>query len=237
MRPYYSADLNLFNSFYKEFIDVKSIKYPRNLLFVGRLEEIKGVRQLIRSFNSIDNTNGWKLTIVGRGSLKNELVTTSSFNNRIKFVDFQNQDNFGNVILNCGFFVLPSISEPWGVVVHEFAASGLPLLLSNQVEAGSAFLRTGYNGFSFNHALKNDLTDKLKIIEEFISPYLFEWNENNLNSNSSYNDDMKEKRDRWIETLEKDIYVDEAMNLLKDLSSFNGNDILSQTNQERILID
>ena len=80
-------------------------------------------------------------------------------------------------------------------------------------------------------------TDKLKIIEEFISPYLFEWNENNLNSNSSYNDDMKEKRDRWIETLEKDIYVDEAMNLLKDLSSFNGNDILSQTNQERILID
>ena len=48
---------------------------------------------------------------------------------------------------------------------------------------------------------------------------------------------MKEKRDRWIETLEKDIYVDEAMNLLKDLSSFNGNDILSQTNQERILID
>ena len=80
-------------------------------------------------------------------------------------------------------------------------------------------------------------TDKLKIIEEFITPYLFEWNENNLNSNSSYNDDMKEKRDRWIETLEKDIYVDEAMNLLKDLSSFNGNDILSQTNQERILID
>ena len=71
-------------------------------------------------------------------------------------------------------------------------------------------------------------SDKLKVIEEFNSPYLFEWNDNNLNLNSSYNDDMKEKRDRWIESLQKDIYVDEAMNLLKDLSSFKGNDIISQ---------
>ena len=73
-------------------------------------------------------------------------------------------------------------------------------------------------------------SDKLKVIEEFISPYLFEWNDNNLKANSSYNDDMKEKRDRWIESLQKDIYVDEAMNLLKDLSSLKGNDILSQIN-------
>jgi len=41
---------------------------------------------------------------------------------------------------------------------------------------------------------------------------------------------MKEKRDRWIESLEKDIYVNEAMNLLKDLLSIEGNQILSQTN-------
>ena len=51
-----------------------------------------------------------------------------------------------------------------------------------------------------------------------------------LNANTSYNDDMKEKRDRWIKSLQKDIYVDEAMNLLKDLLSFKGNDILSQIN-------
>ena len=48
--------------------------------------------------------------------------------------------------------------------------------------------------------------------------------------NTSYNDDMKEKRDRWIKSLQKDIYVNEAMNLLKDLLSFEGNNILSQIN-------
>lgn len=75
-------------------------------------------------------------------------------------------------------------------------------------------------------------SDKLKIIDEFISPYVFDWNESNQNTDSSYNDDMKEKRDRWIKTLEKDIYVDEAMNLLKDLSSIEGGQILSQLNKD-----
>ena len=87
-----------------------------------------------------------------------------------------------------------------------------------------------YNSYKEDQEEFKLQSDKLKVIEEFISPYLFEWNDNNLNANSSYNDDMKEKRDRWIESLQKDIYVDEAMNLLKDLSSFTGNDILSQIN-------
>jgi carboxyl-terminal processing protease len=87
-----------------------------------------------------------------------------------------------------------------------------------------------YNSYKEDQEEFKLQSDKLKVIEEFNSPYLFEWNDNNLNANSSYNDDMKEKRDRWIKSLQKDIYVDEAMNLLKDLSSFKGNDILSQIN-------
>ena len=87
-----------------------------------------------------------------------------------------------------------------------------------------------YNSYKEDQEEFKLQSDKLKVIEEFNSPYLFEWNDNNLNTNSSYNDDMKEKRDRWIKSLQKDIYVDEAMNLLKDLSSFKGNDILSQIN-------
>ena len=87
-----------------------------------------------------------------------------------------------------------------------------------------------YNSYKEDQEEFKVQSDKLKVIEEFNSPYLFEWNDNNLNANSSYNDDMKEKRDRWIKSLQKDIYVDEAMNLLKDLSSYKGNDILSQIN-------
>ena len=83
---------------------------------------------------------------------------------------------------------------------------------------------------------KNDLymsklqNDKLKIIDNFKSPYNFQWNFVDEQDDSSYNNDMKEIRDRWIESLQKDIYVNEAMNLLKDLSNLNSNQILSQLN-------
>ena len=72
--------------------------------------------------------------------------------------------------------------------------------------------------------------NKLKRIEEFESPYIFQWNNTNDKEDNSYNDDIKEKRDRWIESLKKDIYVNEAMNLLRDLSSIKSNEILSQIN-------
>ena len=83
---------------------------------------------------------------------------------------------------------------------------------------------------------KNDLdmsklqNDKLKIIDNFKSTYNFQWNFVDEMDDSSYNNDMKEIRDRWIESLQKDIYVNEAMNLLKDLSNLNSNQILSQLN-------
>jgi len=82
---------------------------------------------------------------------------------------------------------------------------------------------------------KNDLkisksqNDKLKEIENFISPYYFEFSQNTLDDNA-FEKDMKEKRDRWIEILRKDIYVDEAINLLKDLSEINSVEVLSQLN-------
>ncbi len=44
-------------------------------------------------------------------------------------------------------FALLSRHEPWGVVVNEAAASGLPLVLSDRVGAASDLLRNGENGF------------------------------------------------------------------------------------------
>ena len=89
-----------------------------------------------------------------------------------------------------------------------------------------------YKSYIENQKKFKSQSDKLKIIDEFVSPFVFDWNESNKNTDSTYNDDIKEKRDRWIETLEKDIYVNEAMNLLKDLSSIEGGRILSQLNKD-----
>ena len=50
-------------------------------------------------------------------------------------------------IKDTGVFILPSHFEHWGVVVHEFAAAGFPLLCSTTTSAASVFLNHGVNGF------------------------------------------------------------------------------------------
>jgi glycosyltransferase involved in cell wall biosynthesis len=44
-------------------------------------------------------------------------------------------------------FVLPSRHEPWGVVIHEFAAAGLPLITSEACGASTHFLINNHNGY------------------------------------------------------------------------------------------
>ena len=67
----------------------------------------------------------------------------------IKVVNFLQPKDLVKLIKTSGCFVLPSRFEPWGVVVHEFAAAGLPLILSDAVGASDVFLINGANGFIF----------------------------------------------------------------------------------------
>ncbi len=114
------------------------------LLFVGRLVEAKGIRELYRAFDRLQ-APGWQLWIVGNGELENELPET----NQIKRVQFLQPEELVEVLHKATAACLPSHLEHWGVVVHEFALAGLPMLLSDQVHAGQTFLVPGHNGYIF----------------------------------------------------------------------------------------
>ena len=47
-------------------------------------------------------------------------------------------------------YFLPSLYEPWGLVVHEMACMGKVLLISNRCGSNSEFLIDGFNGLSFD---------------------------------------------------------------------------------------
>jgi glycosyltransferase involved in cell wall biosynthesis len=57
---------------------------------------------------------------------------------------------------------MPSEKEPWGVVMHEMAAAGLPLIATSEVGAASAFLEDGKNGFLIPPANEEVLIHALK---------------------------------------------------------------------------
>ncbi|MFL5944392.1 MAG: glycosyltransferase family 4 protein, partial [Gaiellaceae bacterium] len=57
------------------------------------------------------------------------------------------EDELAQRYADADVFALLSRHEPWGVVVNEAAASGLPLVLSDRVGAAHDLLRDGENGF------------------------------------------------------------------------------------------
>ena len=60
-----------------------------------------------------------------------------------------------------GVGCLTSHKDQWGVVIHEFALMGFPLLLSSGCGAATEFLIPGHNGFMFKSGDKNSLYQAL----------------------------------------------------------------------------
>lgn len=142
----YSADLSLFRSVVEAGRERRRVAYPRRFLFVGRLDPIKGLDTLVQAWRLIEDRRfGWELQLVGHGGLRDALRSVPG----IIVTDFLQPQELVSEMANAGCFVLPSRDEHWGVVVHECAATGLPLILSDAVGAGSSFLIPGMNGYRF----------------------------------------------------------------------------------------
>lgn len=159
----YSADLSLFCNASMVTAMKKANHYPHTFLYVGRLESIKGLDVLLDAWQSLLGRRGdWELVLIGNGSLYEKLLAYSS----ITVLKFLQPKQLAHEFSKAGCFILPSLSEPWGVVVHESAAAGLPLITSNAVGASSEFLIHGFNGFCFSAGDPNALAScMLKIIQ------------------------------------------------------------------------
>ena len=59
-------------------------------------------------------------------------------------------------------FVLPSHFEPWGVVVHEFASAGFPIICSDKVGAKVDFVQDNYNGYVYPSGNISELKNTLR---------------------------------------------------------------------------
>lgn len=138
----------------------EGIALPKKLLYVGRFVEVKGLQELVPAFQSLRKEGfDWELQLVGEGEMKKEFEGMEGISVR----GFVQPDELPNLALEAGAFILPSRFEPWGVVLHEFAAAGLPVIASDACGSATAFLRDGYNGFlhkagdraSLRAALKN----------------------------------------------------------------------------------
>ena len=77
-----------------------------------------------------------------------------------------------------------------------------------------------YDSYKMDMDNNKKESEKFKKIEDFKSNYKFEWLRDTRIMGDEIPDEIIERRNRWIDDLKKDLYVDEAVNILSDLSSF-----------------
>lgn len=114
-------------------------------LFVGRYVPVKGIDVLLDGYGryrrSVDHP--WELWCAGAGPLRQKLAAAEG----VRDLGFIQPDELPAVMARAGAFVLPSRREPWGVVIQEASAAGLPLLCSDACGATVHLLQDGYNGY------------------------------------------------------------------------------------------
>jgi len=66
------------------------------------------------------------------------------------FAGFRQVEELPFFYAGAGAFIHPAVSEPWGLVINEAMASGLPILSSGNVGAAEELVQEGVNGFWFD---------------------------------------------------------------------------------------
>jgi len=133
-----------------------------SFLYVGRFAKTKGIDILIDAYRLYkEKYHGtWSLTCIGNGPMAVDLAKHPD----IQVEGFQSQKELSLKAQAAGASILPSRYEPWGVVVHEFATAGLPLILSERVGARPQFLIDGSNGYTFYQDSAQDLAHKMHLL-------------------------------------------------------------------------
>lgn len=166
------------------------------IIFVGTLRQIKGIRYLIEAMSIIRLNNPHvELVIVGDGEEKEylqKLTSDLNLNNCVSFVGKVPNDDIPQYMKEADLFVLPSLSESFGIVNIEAMASGLPIVSTN-VGGLPYLIKDGINGFLVNPKDPDAIAEKSLLI----------LNDMNLKERISQNNLAAAKKYSWDYIIER----------------------------------
>ncbi|MFA5108845.1 MAG: glycosyltransferase family 4 protein [Candidatus Micrarchaeia archaeon] len=113
---------------------VNSLKDKKKVLFLGRLTEQKGPVQFLHAAKKVlEKEPNTMFFIAGTGELMPLLINLSiqiGLEKHVKFLGFLPDDEQKKIYSACDVYVMPSTSEPFGIVALEAMASGTPVIIS-----------------------------------------------------------------------------------------------------------
>lgn len=142
-----SIDLNLYINPSK----MINSDHPPRILFVGGNMQRKGLPTLISAAPQIIETfPNCEFLIVGKDKAENKLKTITKkigVNDHFIFLGWKDQQQLIQLYRNANVFVLPSLTEAFGVVILEAMACGIPVIASN-VGGIPEIITNGENGIT-----------------------------------------------------------------------------------------
>lgn len=142
--------------------------YRGQFLYVGRLAEEKGLDFLLDFFRTHPELS---LTIVGDGPQRESLENRASEN--VLFKGYVNNSELNSIFVEHDIFIFPSTSEPWGLVVEEALAYGLPVICSDKVGCGQDLVEAYKAGIVFHvndaSSLSHAVSEMSERYDEFCS--------------------------------------------------------------------
>lgn len=137
-----SADTSVFASPARSGAELAS---RRSFLYVGRLVDHKGADVLADAYAAYraGAEDPWDLHVVGLGPLAPALSGRPG----VVMHGFLEPAEVAELMRSVSCQVVPSRIEPYGVIVHEAAACGLPILCSDFTGALAGYVQDGANGW------------------------------------------------------------------------------------------
>ena len=151
----------------KEYFPIEAIeKIPNSLLYVGRLDERKGIKFLVKTYSSLAKSSPYiKLYIIGKGPytsyIQDEIEKNQLTN--IRPLGFVLQEDLNEWYNKVSCFICPSIFEGFGITVIEAMAAGTPVIATN-VNGIRTILSDGYNGYLVDYNDISNLIQKIQLV-------------------------------------------------------------------------
>jgi glycosyltransferase involved in cell wall biosynthesis len=133
----------------------EALRLPaRFFLYAGRLVPEKGVFDLLRAYGALatEVRKDVGLVFVGDGIGRSALLQRAAATNpgSIQLVGFAQREQLAAYYALADVFVFPSHTDPWGLVVNEAMACGLPIISSGVAGCVADLVESGWNGRIFS---------------------------------------------------------------------------------------
>lgn len=154
---------------HESFARASAAATPRSSSFgyLGRLTVTKGITDLLQAYELYRSRSAkpWDLVVAGAGPLASGIVGFPG----VEYSNFVQPRDLPAWLAQIGCLVVPSRFEPWGVVIAEAAASGLPIIATEACGSGPHLVHDFVNGRIAHTASVDSLAECLQYVSSATS--------------------------------------------------------------------